>query len=246
MNSNQSDRTRITVLLACNATEPDHSDPEELHSTRSNSHGHSCGRSRGRSRGCGCGRGRGRGRGRPRLSNATPNSQQSRTNRQKTLDDSQIVETVLAEELEYEQGDPEDSGEEPPKISAFEGLNGLKPFFSFVEQMDNNFFFNNNDIKIFRKYLQLMRRITTESMEQKSIVDFFNQENQAINDKYLEDNFSGNNNDDEFSDNGNYGESDDIYLSDNFPNYDSLPDYNFSDYDDFSDNYSSSSDDYEN
>ncbi|CAG8605068.1 406_t:CDS:2, partial [Gigaspora rosea] len=165
---------------------------------------------------------------------------------EETLDDSQIVEIVLAEELEREQGDPEDSGEKPPKISAFEELNGLKTFISFVEQMDNDFFFNNNDIKIFQKYSQLMRRITTESMEQKSIVDFFNQENQAINDEYLEDNFSGNNNDDEFSDNGNYSESDDIYLSDNFPNYDSLPDYNFPDYDDFSDNYGGSSDDYEN
>ncbi|CAG8840278.1 20609_t:CDS:2, partial [Cetraspora pellucida] len=40
---------------------------------------------------------------------------------EKTLDDIQIVETVLVEQLECEQGNPEDSDEEPPKISASEG-----------------------------------------------------------------------------------------------------------------------------
>ncbi|KAF0397939.1 hypothetical protein F8M41_009890 [Gigaspora margarita] len=39
------------------------------------------------------------------------------------LNDTQIVETVLAEELEREQGVSEDSDEEPPKISASEGNN---------------------------------------------------------------------------------------------------------------------------
>ncbi|KAF0405058.1 hypothetical protein F8M41_008982 [Gigaspora margarita] len=91
-----------------------------------------------------------------------------------------------------------------------------------------------------------MKQKTTESIKQKSIVDFFNQENQIINDEYLEDNFSGNSNNDDFSDNGNDSEFDDIYLSDNFPNDDSLPEYDFPEYDDFSDNYGSPSDDYEN
>ncbi|CAG8736310.1 20350_t:CDS:1 [Dentiscutata erythropus] len=155
---------------------------------------------------------------------------------EEVLNDTQIVETILAEQLEREQGDPEDSDEEPPKISASEGLNGLKTFISFAEQMNNDFFFNNNDIKIFRKYSQLMKRKTTESMKQKSIVYFFNQENQAINDESLDDNFSGSGNDN-FSDHGNDNEFDDIYSSDSFSNY---PDYGFSD------NYGGSSDDYEN
>ncbi|CAG8668771.1 22024_t:CDS:1 [Dentiscutata erythropus] len=162
------------------------------------------------------------------------------------LDDIQIVETVLAEELECEQGDPEDSNKEPPKISVSEGLNRLKTFILFAEQMNNDFFFNSNDLKIFRIYSQLIKRKTTKFMKQKSIADFFNQENQAINDNYFDDNFSGSNNDGAFSDNSNNNGFNDIYSSNNFPDYVSLPKYNFPDYNDFSDNYGSSSDDYEN
>ncbi|CAG8668540.1 25979_t:CDS:2 [Gigaspora margarita] len=68
----------------------------------------------------------------------------------------------------------------------------------------------------------------------------------VINDKYLEDNFSSNSNNDDFSDNGNDSEFDDIYSSDNFPNNDSLLEYDFPEYDDFSDNYGGPSNDYEN
>ncbi|CAG8495762.1 20577_t:CDS:2 [Gigaspora margarita] len=71
-------------------------------------------------------------------------------------------------------------------------------------------------------------------------------EEPVINDEYLEDNFSGNSNDDNFSDNGNDSEFDDIYSSDNFPNDDSLPEYDFSEYNNFSDNYGGPSDNYEN
>ncbi|CAG8779368.1 15091_t:CDS:2 [Cetraspora pellucida] len=130
---------------------------------------------------------------------------------EETLDDTQIVETVLAEQLECKQGDPKDSDEKPPKISASEGLNGLKTFISFAEQMNNDFFFNNNDIK----------------------------ENQAINDECLDDNFSGSGNND-FSDHGNDDEFYDIYSSDSLSDYNSLPDYDFPDYDNYngsSDNY---------
>ncbi|CAG8800319.1 25274_t:CDS:2 [Dentiscutata erythropus] len=44
------------------------------------------------------------------------------------LDNHQIVEIVLAEQLEYEQGDLDDSDKEPPNILASEGLNELKNF----------------------------------------------------------------------------------------------------------------------
>ncbi|CAG8530108.1 12017_t:CDS:2 [Cetraspora pellucida] len=68
---------------------------------------------------------------------------------EETFDDNQIVETVLVEQLECEQGDLDDSNEEPSKISLYEGLNVLKTFILFSEQMDNNFFFNNNDLAVF-------------------------------------------------------------------------------------------------
>ncbi|CAG8788161.1 5029_t:CDS:2, partial [Dentiscutata erythropus] len=65
------------------------------------------------------------------------------------LDDHQIVEIVLAENLEYEQGDPDNLDEEPPHISAPEGLNGLKNFILFAEQQMGSDFDRNN-LKIFR------------------------------------------------------------------------------------------------
>ncbi|CAG8671872.1 25154_t:CDS:1 [Dentiscutata erythropus] len=65
------------------------------------------------------------------------------------LDNNQIIETILAKQLEYEQGDPDNSDEEPPKISLAEGLNRLKTFILFAKQVDNNFFSNNNDLAVF-------------------------------------------------------------------------------------------------
>src|SRR5260363_380747 len=64
--------SHFNLKLNSSDEEPGNSDPEELHSTRSNNHGHGCSRSR--SRVCG--------RGHPKLSNTTPNNQRSRTNRQ--------------------------------------------------------------------------------------------------------------------------------------------------------------------
>ncbi|CAG8849425.1 46204_t:CDS:2, partial [Gigaspora margarita] len=69
--------------------------------------------------------------------------------------------------------------------------------------------------------------------EENKIIDL----TEIINDEYLEDNFSSNSNNDNFSDNSYDSEFDDIYLSDNFPNNESLSEYDFSEYDNFSDNY---------
>ncbi|CAG8643778.1 14235_t:CDS:1 [Cetraspora pellucida] len=114
------------------------------------------------------------------------------------LDNHQIVEIVLAEKLEYDQGDPDDSDEEPPCISVSEGLDGLKNFISFVEQQMNNDF-DKNDLTIFRKYVTLMRRKTIESLKQKSITDFFsnvaetqNTEDFLNDENFLDDNFPNN------------------------------------------------------
>ncbi|CAG8668865.1 6173_t:CDS:1, partial [Scutellospora calospora] len=109
---------------------------------------------------------------------------------EETLDDTQIVETVLAEQLEYEQGDLDDSDKELPKISPSKELVWLKNFILFAkQQICYNFFFNNNDIKVFCKYLPLMKRKVTESMNQKSIIDFFKIADQSIvfNDDFFDD-----------------------------------------------------------
>ncbi|CAG8573147.1 12798_t:CDS:2 [Dentiscutata erythropus] len=60
-----------------------------------------------------------------------------------------IVEIMLAKNLEYEQGNPDDSDEESPHILAPEGLNGLKKFILFAEQQMGSDF-DRNYLKIFR------------------------------------------------------------------------------------------------
>ncbi|CAG8762878.1 24814_t:CDS:2 [Cetraspora pellucida] len=90
---------------------------------------------------------------------------------EKRLDDTQIIEIVLAEQLECKKGDPDDSDKELSKISALEELNGLKNFILFVKQQMNDDF-NNSDIATFQKYLPLMKQKVNELMKQTSIVDF--------------------------------------------------------------------------
>ncbi|CAG8777546.1 11113_t:CDS:2, partial [Dentiscutata erythropus] len=88
------------------------------------------------------------------------------------LDNRQIVKIALAEQLEYEQGDPDNSNKEPSNILALEGLSGLKNFILFAEQQISNDF-DKKDLKVFRKYLSLMRQKTVELFKQKLITDFF-------------------------------------------------------------------------
>ncbi|CAG8752093.1 25547_t:CDS:2, partial [Dentiscutata erythropus] len=92
--------------------------------------------------------GRGRGHGYSRLNNTTSVNQwavaqeintyrevnNAQISTEDKLDDHQIVKIVLAKQLEYEQGDLDDSDEEPPNILALEGLNRLKNFILFIEQ----------------------------------------------------------------------------------------------------------------
>ncbi|CAG8756189.1 12534_t:CDS:2 [Cetraspora pellucida] len=167
-----------------------------------------------------------------------------------TLNDTQIVETILAEQLEYEQGDPDDSDKKPPKITAAEGISGLKSFILFAkQQICDDFFFNNNYLKVFCKYLSLMKQKITESMNQKPITDFFKTADQSmsINDNFFNEtgffdddnvfpnneNFFGSNN---FSDDNDF--SGDNFSGDN----DFFDDNNLSYYYGFSDNYNSSND----
>ncbi|CAG8647601.1 10464_t:CDS:1 [Cetraspora pellucida] len=131
---------------------------------------------------------------------------------EETLNDTQIVETVLAEQLEYEQGDSDDSDKEPPKITAAEGISGLKSFILFAEQqMCDDFFFNNNDLKVFRKYLTLMKQKITESMNQKPITDFFKTADQSMS---INNNFF---NEIRFFDDGNvFPDNDNFFGGNNF------------------------------
>ncbi|CAG8801900.1 3229_t:CDS:1, partial [Dentiscutata erythropus] len=53
------------------------------------------------------------------------------------LDKEQIVNIVLDEQQELEEGDASDSDEKPPEIPIVEGLNGLEKFISFAEQQES-------------------------------------------------------------------------------------------------------------
>ncbi|CAG8545901.1 15498_t:CDS:2 [Cetraspora pellucida] len=95
----------------------------------------------------------------------------TRISTEEVLDDTEIVELVLAEQQQKEQ-DSDDSDEEPLKILVSEGLAGLKKFVEFFEQqIDQNF--KSEDLNIFRKYLAIMRRKDVESKKQSFIMDYF-------------------------------------------------------------------------
>ncbi|CAG8540440.1 18164_t:CDS:2, partial [Dentiscutata erythropus] len=126
---------------------------------------------------------------------------------EETLNNTQIVKTILAEQLEYGQGDPDDSNKELPKSTISKGISELKTFILFAkQQMCDDFFFNNNDLKVFRKYLLLMKRKITESLNQKPITEFFKTADQSmtINDNNVFNEPAFFNSGNVFSDNNNF------------------------------------------
>ncbi|CAG8535137.1 2252_t:CDS:2, partial [Cetraspora pellucida] len=147
---------------------------------------------------------------------------------EEALNNVQIIETVLVKQLENEQGDPDDSDEEPPKISASEELDELKNFILFAEkQMCDDFFLNNNDLKVFLQILTINEMKGCRVYETK-----FSNDDDGIPDN---DYFFGDNdfpNDDHFSGDNDFLD-DDYFSNDNY----------FSDYEGFSDNYYSSPND---
>ncbi|CAG8504606.1 2078_t:CDS:1 [Cetraspora pellucida] len=180
-----------------------------------------------------------------------------------TLDDSQIVETVLVKQLEHEQSNLDNSDKKPLKISAYKGLNELKTFILFAKQIDNNFFFNNNNLAVFQNYIPLIKQKITEFIKQKSITDFFKINEYSLNKKDFSCNNSFFNNDYNFSDNNNFLDNnffddnfsnnnffDNDFLNNNFSDNDffenKFSDNNFSNYSSFSNNYSRFSNNYEN
>ncbi|CAG8644452.1 11812_t:CDS:1, partial [Cetraspora pellucida] len=88
------------------------------------------------------------------------------------LDEEQIISIVLDEQQKFEESDTSDTDVLLPEISVLEGLDGLKKFISFFEQQESCDF-NVEDLKVFRKYLPLMKRKHIDSLKQKSITKFF-------------------------------------------------------------------------
>ncbi|CAG8538803.1 7965_t:CDS:2 [Cetraspora pellucida] len=156
-------------------------------------------------------------------------------------------------QLENKQDDLDNSDEEPPKISAFKRLNKLKNFILFAkQQMCDDFFLNDNNLKVFCKYLLLIKRKIAEFMKQKPIIDFFRSANQSImiNDRFFLNDLEFSNDNDSISDNdyffndndfsnNNHFSGDNNFLDDDY----FFDDNYFSDYEGFSNNYHSSPND---
>ncbi|CAG8511461.1 12448_t:CDS:2 [Cetraspora pellucida] len=78
------------------------------------------------------------------------------------LEDSEIVEIVLDEENQRKNGDPDNSVEKELEIPVSEGLMSLNKFICFFEQQTNTDF-KAKDLKIFWKYLTLVKQKYNES-----------------------------------------------------------------------------------
>ncbi|CAG8467069.1 6287_t:CDS:2, partial [Dentiscutata erythropus] len=89
-----------------------------------------------------------------------------------TLNKMQIVNIVLDEQQECEEGDTSDTNNKLSEVPVVKRLNGLKKFVAFFEQQKNNNF-NIEDLRVFRKYMLLMGRKYIELVKQKSISNFF-------------------------------------------------------------------------
>jgi hypothetical protein len=91
---------------------------------------------------------------------------------EESLNDNQIIELVMEEAREKEEGDSDHSGDETSAVSVSEGLEGLKKFVSYVEQ-DTSDDFNDDDLIIFKKYLSIMKYKDLKAKKQTNITNFF-------------------------------------------------------------------------
>ena len=87
------------------------------------------------------------------------------------LTEDQIVNLVQSEEKENES-DTDTSDEEIPPVSAKDGVNALKTFINYFEQQDDDEF-NIDDLRMFRKYLQVAKTKEFNSKTQSTLDMFF-------------------------------------------------------------------------
>ena len=90
---------------------------------------------------------------------------------EENLTDEEIVNLVQADKENQEIDDDDD--EEIPVISVKKAVSGLETFISFFEQQNDNKF-NNEDLRIFRNYLQVIRAKEFNSKKQSTLDLFLN------------------------------------------------------------------------
>ena len=91
---------------------------------------------------------------------------------EQALTDIKIIRLVLDEERNKVELDDSESGNESLAITIQEGFNGLKTWIQYFEEQ-NDKEFNMEEMYIFRKYMDIMRRKLVESKKQKTITSFF-------------------------------------------------------------------------
>ncbi|CAG8593719.1 144_t:CDS:2, partial [Diversispora eburnea] len=86
---------------------------------------------------------------------------------EENLTEEQIVNLIQSEENEESESDSDDDKIFP--VSVKDAISGLETFIKYFEQQNNNFEFNIDNLRIFRKYLRNSRVIEFNSKKQKSI-----------------------------------------------------------------------------
>ncbi len=91
---------------------------------------------------------------------------------EQALTDIEIIRLVLDKERNKVELDNSESGNESLAITIQEGFNGLKTWIQYFEEQDDKEF-NMEEMRIFRKYMDIMRQKLVESKKQKTITSFF-------------------------------------------------------------------------
>ena len=90
---------------------------------------------------------------------------------EENLTDEEIINLVQGDEENQEAEDDDD--DEIPVVSVKKAVSGLEIFINFFEQQ-NDVKYNNEDLRIFRKYLQVVREKEFNSKKQSTLDLFLN------------------------------------------------------------------------
>lgn len=88
------------------------------------------------------------------------------------LTEEQIIDMVRNEENQVEESEDDDENEEIPLISVKKAINGLETFVNYFEQQEDSEF-NIGDLRIFRKYLRVIRVREINAKKQSTLDGFF-------------------------------------------------------------------------